>query len=276
MFAKVFGQIFDSSIAEDYNCRRMFMDLLVLADSTGAVDMTPEAISRRTNVPQPEVEKYIAELCQPDARSRSDLHEGKRLIPLDDRREWGWMIVNYQHYRAIKDEEARRTYFRNAQREYRKGKKKVVKDKGLTELNTNGQPLTPSSTSSSKSVSEEEIKEYCISIGLPRSDGEAMFLHWSEKKWPKNWKLTIKKWKSFGYMPSQKQRKNGAHPDNPKPLDKSKIEVPERFKAWVSERYPAQRESAMKWQTWADVPSSGLRDEWWREEKSKLPIGDML
>ena len=45
MFAKVFGQIFDSSIAEDYNCRRMFMDLLVLADSTGAVDMTPEAIS---------------------------------------------------------------------------------------------------------------------------------------------------------------------------------------------------------------------------------------
>ncbi len=161
MFAKVFGQIFDSSIAEDYNCRRMFMDLLVLADSTGAVDMTPEAISRRTNVPQPEVEKYIKDLCQPDARSRSDLHEGKRLIPLDDRREWGWLIVNYQHYRAIKDEEARRAYFRTAQREYRKGKKKVVKDKGLTKLNTNGQVLTPASTSSSVSSSDwiEELEK---------------------------------------------------------------------------------------------------------------------
>ena len=111
MFAKVFGQIFDSSIAEDYNCRRMFMDLLVLADSTGAVDMTLEAISRRTNVPIEEVEKYINELCQPDSKSRSKLHEGKRLVPLDDRRDWGWMIVNYQHYRQIKDEEARRLYF---------------------------------------------------------------------------------------------------------------------------------------------------------------------
>jgi hypothetical protein len=47
VFAKIFGQIFDSSIAEDYNCRRMFMDLLVLADSDGVVDMTQEAIARR-------------------------------------------------------------------------------------------------------------------------------------------------------------------------------------------------------------------------------------
>lgn len=147
MFAKVFGQIFDSSIAEDYNCRRMFIDLLVLADSTGAVDMTIEAISRRTNVPIKEVEKYIKDLCQPDAKSRSDLHEGKRLIPLDEHRDWGWMIVNYRHYRQIKDEEARRTYFRTAQREYRK--KKAVKDKGLTKLNRNGQGLTPPSASDS-------------------------------------------------------------------------------------------------------------------------------
>src|SRR5262249_45198145 len=83
VFAKVFNQIFDSSIAEDYNCRRMFMDLLVLADPTGAVDMTLEAISRRTNVPIAEVTRYINELCQPDVKSRSQLEEGKRLVPLD-------------------------------------------------------------------------------------------------------------------------------------------------------------------------------------------------
>src|SRR5689334_4065743 len=120
MFAKVFGQIFDSSIAEDYNCRRMFMDLLVLADSDGAVDMTPEAISRRTNVPLDEVTKYINELCQPDPLSRSKLHEGKRLIPLDSQRGWGWKIVNYEHYREIRDEAARREYFRDKQRERRR------------------------------------------------------------------------------------------------------------------------------------------------------------
>jgi hypothetical protein len=125
MFAKVFGQIFDSSIAEDYNCRRMFMDLLVLADPTGAVDMTHEAISRRTNVPESEVRKYIGQLCQPDSKSRSKMEDGKRLVPLDKNRDWGWQIVNYQHYRRLKDEEARRSYFRDAQRKARAKKKKA-------------------------------------------------------------------------------------------------------------------------------------------------------
>src|SRR5215471_21628953 len=129
MFAKVFGQIFDSSIAEDYNCRRMFMDLLVLADQTGAVDMTHEAISRRTNVPIEEVRKYIVALCQPDQTSRSKLEDGKRLVPLDANRDWGWLVVNYSHYRKIKDEEARRAYFRDSQRKYRAGKKKESKKK---------------------------------------------------------------------------------------------------------------------------------------------------
>lgn len=37
-----------------------------------------------------------------------------------------------------------------------------------------------------------------------------MFLHWEEKGWAKvkDWRLTIRKWKSFGYLPSQKQRKS--------------------------------------------------------------------
>jgi hypothetical protein len=128
MFAKIFGQIFDSSIAEDYNCRRMFMDLLVLADPTGAVDMTEDAISRRTNVPVEEVRRYIAELCQPDNKSRSQLEEGKRLVPLDSSRDWGWRIVNYWHYRKLRDEEARRSYFRDSQRRYRRRLKEKKKE----------------------------------------------------------------------------------------------------------------------------------------------------
>jgi hypothetical protein len=140
MFAKIFGQIYDSSIAEDYNCRRMFMDLLVLADPTGAVDMTLEAISRRTNVPFDEVSRYVGQLCAPDPKSRSKLEEGKRLVPLDKSRDWGWKIVNYQHYRRLKDEEARRSYFRNAQREYRKKKKKeneeVEEEEGVNSRST--------------------------------------------------------------------------------------------------------------------------------------------
>lgn len=206
MFAKVFGQIFDSSIAEDYNCRRMFMDLLVLADSDGVVDMTHEAISRRTNVPIEEVQKYITELGQPDTTSRSKLHEGRRIVTIDSQRGWGWQIVNYAHYRKIRDEESRRSYFRDAKRKQRKTYKSQRRN-----VDTNGQVLTPSSASTSSSRSactQKEAEDFCESIGLPRSDGEAMFLHWEEKGWAKvkDWQLTIKKWKSFGYMPSQKQK----------------------------------------------------------------------
>lgn len=188
------------------------MDLLVLADSDGAVDMTHEAISRRTNVPLEEVQRYIAELCQPDAKSRSQLHEGKRLIPLDVERDWGWIIVNYAHYRQVRDEEARREYFRSAMRKSRK--KKRVKDKCLTDLTTVNrvQPLASASSSVSKSrCTQKEAEEFCQSLGLPASDGTAMFLHWEEKGWGKvkDWKLTIRKWKSFGYLPSQK---NGQRP----------------------------------------------------------------
>src|SRR5882762_7319565 len=149
MFAKVFEQIYDSTVARDYTVRHLFMDLLVLADPTGVVDMTPDAIARRTNIPQDIVERCLSELCQPDVKSRSPLEEGKRIVPIDSRRDWGWKIVNYAHYRKIRDEAARREYFRDKQREHRKKVKKAVKDEMLTEINKNGQVLTPASASAS-------------------------------------------------------------------------------------------------------------------------------
>lgn len=71
MFAKVFGQIFDSTIADNYQTRHVFMDLLVLADSDGVIDMTSGAIARRTNVPLEMVESALKELGEPDRGSRT-------------------------------------------------------------------------------------------------------------------------------------------------------------------------------------------------------------
>lgn len=133
MFAKVFQQIFDSSIADNHRHRHIFMDLLVLADSDGVVDMTVEAVARRTNVPFVEVQEAITALSAPDSRSNSPQHDGKRLLPIDERKAWGWQIVNYHHYRAIRDEEARRAYMRDYMRSDREKKrpknKKEVKPK---------------------------------------------------------------------------------------------------------------------------------------------------
>lgn len=127
MFAKIFSQIFDSSIAENYQTRHIFMDLLVLADSDGVIDMTAEAIGRRINVPIEIVRPAIEELASPDPHSRTPNEDGRRLLPLDQGRTWGWQVVNYHHYRKIRDEESRREYWRTYKKAEREGKRLRVK-----------------------------------------------------------------------------------------------------------------------------------------------------
>jgi len=119
MFAKVFFQIFESSISDDYLVRHVFMDLLVLSDEDGVVDKTSKAISRITNVPLEVVEMAIAKLCAPDPQSRTPDHDGRRLVLIDENRDWGWKIVNYLKYRQIRDEEARRISNRSYKRDQR-------------------------------------------------------------------------------------------------------------------------------------------------------------
>jgi len=116
MYAKIFEQIYDSSIAENYQIRHIFMDLLVLADKTGAVDMTAEAIARRINVPLRNVRKAMLTLQAPDPQSRSHEADGRRIVLIDPDRDWGWQIVNYKQYDEMRNEDARREYMRHYMR----------------------------------------------------------------------------------------------------------------------------------------------------------------
>lgn len=85
-----------------------FQQMLILANQDGVVDMTPEAISRRTNIPLKIIAHGIAKLEQPDPRSRSGDMEGRRIVLIDSHRDWGWWIVNYQHYRELAKAEEKR------------------------------------------------------------------------------------------------------------------------------------------------------------------------
>lgn len=119
MYVKIFEQIFDSSIAEDYSVRHVFMDMLALADKDGCVDMTPTAISRRTNVPLEVVRRAIEKLSEPDHDSRSAEEDGRRIVPMDNHRTWGWRIVNYMRYRLTADDQTRREQNRDRKRRQR-------------------------------------------------------------------------------------------------------------------------------------------------------------
>lgn len=101
-YSRVFVQILDSSIAEDFTTRHIFEDFLKLCDGSGVVDMTRFAMSRRLNVPMETLNAAIARLEAPDPASRDQEQEGRRILPLDAHRDWGWIIVNYQKYQQVK------------------------------------------------------------------------------------------------------------------------------------------------------------------------------
>lgn len=114
MYAKVFAQIYDGTLCTKgpWQVLVTFQQLLVLADQDGVVDMTAGAIARRTTIPLEIITLGIEELLKDDHESRTPTENGRRILPLCEGRAWGWRIVNYKHYRALKREEERREYHR--------------------------------------------------------------------------------------------------------------------------------------------------------------------
>lgn len=103
MYAKVFTSMWDGSLYGKLEASAVLMACVTLCNAQGVLDMTPEAISGRTGWPVEFVRKGIHELEQPDPRSRTPDDEGRRLAKLDDHRDWGWLIVNYEKYRSLAD-----------------------------------------------------------------------------------------------------------------------------------------------------------------------------
>lgn len=113
MYGKIFESIYDSSISEDWQVMIIFQQLIVLCDWHGIVDMTPEAISRRTNIPLEIIQYGLKALQEPDTGSRSPLMQGKRITLLEpEHRNWGWLIVNHEYYRNLQSADDRREYMR--------------------------------------------------------------------------------------------------------------------------------------------------------------------
>lgn len=114
MYAKVFASLWDGTLAEPYSRWAVFVFMLAHADADGNLDMTLEAIARRSCVPLEEVRTAIGHLEAPDPASRSPEEEGRRLVRIDSHREWGWHIVNYPKYRGLRDLDERRRQTREA------------------------------------------------------------------------------------------------------------------------------------------------------------------
>jgi hypothetical protein len=73
--------------------------------------MTPAYIASVTGMPESDLVECIERFMQPDPYSRTTDHDGRRLIPIDEARPWGWKIVNHRKYREkarLQSREAKR------------------------------------------------------------------------------------------------------------------------------------------------------------------------
>lgn len=144
MYGKIFRQMYRGTLASvgPWEALVTFQQLIVLADQDGNVDMTPDAIARETTIPREIIDKGLGVLAAPDPYSRTPDEEGRRIIPLDERRPWGWKIVNYLYYRKLQNEAERREYHR----QYWHKRKKTQQD-------------STHSTDSTDAEAKAEVKE---------------------------------------------------------------------------------------------------------------------
>lgn len=173
LYARVFTQILDSSIAEDFTLRHIFEDFLKLCDfRTGIVDMTRTAMARRLNVPLELLNDCIEKLESPDPSSRDKENDGRRLVRLDEHRDWGWKIVNWEKYDKI------RARASNAERAARYRDKHANNGKPETEAGQQ-QPPEPSWTKPDKN----ELLFAAEKMGLPSSEVEKFWNFYEAKGW---------------------------------------------------------------------------------------------
>jgi len=178
LYSRVFLQILDSSIAEDFTVRHVFEDFLKLCDhKSGVVDMTRQALSRRLNVPMDTLNRAVAVLEAPDAASRDMEFDGRRIERLDAHRDWGWKILNWDKYEGVRTKAD--VYLRVARH-----REKVAE--------TTGRFAKPSI---------EEVKLLFSKSGLPMDEAEKFFNYYESNGWRvgknpmKLWTAAAANWK---------------------------------------------------------------------------------
>ena len=119
-YSKLFSSITASTIwAEPNPTRIVWITMLAMADRHGYVGASIPGLANTARVSIAECEIAINSFLSPDTYSRSQDHEGRR-IEVADR---GWVLINYERFRDMRDEEARKEYERNRKRAQRKAAK---------------------------------------------------------------------------------------------------------------------------------------------------------
>jgi uncharacterized phage protein (TIGR02220 family) len=175
MYSKLFASMFDGTLATQgpWQAIVTFQQMVILCDPTGIIDMTAEALSRRTTVPIEIIRAGIAALEAPDPNSRIPDEGGRRIKLLDpEHRDWGWQIVNFVHYRNLRNNTDRREYQKELMRKRRAAAKATMPVSDVSDV-SNISDVSPRS--------KQEAGSSNHSIPLSRDDARRVIDYLNDK-----------------------------------------------------------------------------------------------
>jgi len=98
-YTPAFDTLYTGTLFGKWPTAAVWASLLPLINARGEINLSYEAISGMTGWPMNLLRQGIEALCQPDPHSQSKAEGGRRLVPIDPGREWGWRAVNVAIYR---------------------------------------------------------------------------------------------------------------------------------------------------------------------------------
>ena len=163
-YAKVFTSLWNGSLRGERDAQLVFIYLLCHANELGVVEIIRDKIVDDTGVGRDgddsgAIHRAIELLEAADPHSRSKDDNGRRIIPIDPARNWGWKIVNYEFYRQIRNELERREQNRLAQqRWYAKYKQQQVSADLSKPKQVPASLSKPNQSSATSAKAEEEAE----------------------------------------------------------------------------------------------------------------------
>jgi hypothetical protein len=152
-----------------------------MADKRGEIDMTYQAMSALTGWPLELLKQAINELMQPDPESRSDEHEGRRLVLIDANRSWGWRVVNH-----TKDREKARKSASDVERATTGDNKRRMSERRPAMTRDDPRPpaapgADPPSDSDADTDSNKEKNQESSASPPVATPVEQVFQHWQQE-----------------------------------------------------------------------------------------------
>jgi len=166
-YTPLFSSMLEGSLYGRWPYNGVWGCVLAMAGARGEIDKTPQVIAAMIGIPVKQLEKCIEDFMSPDTASRSPALEGRRLVLIDEARNWGWRVFNIQKYRDKAATQNQIADGRNAEklRRYRAKKKEAkAPDTGrhrATPGDTGRHPATPlGQDTNSDSDSDSELTNH--------------------------------------------------------------------------------------------------------------------